>query len=90
MRESMSVLVTKLVVFALLALLGIFVLIFLFLGLSSWLNQLLESEFLGYFLVAAFFAVALFLVLISREKIMARVGEQMNAAAKEEKSDSDV
>lgn len=90
MREGMSVMLTKLVVFGLLTLLGIFVLIFLFLGLASWLNQLLESVFLGYFAVATFFALALFLVLIRRDKIMARVSEQMKASEQEEKSDSDV
>lgn len=90
MRESMSVVITKLAVFTLLGFLGFFVLLFLFLGLAQWLNQLLESAFLGYFLVAAFFVIALFLVLISREKIMTRVKEQMDQVSKEEKTESDV
>ena len=89
-REGMSVVITKLVVFGLLAFLGLFVLIFLFLGLAHWVNLLLESTFLGYFAVAAFFAIGLFLVLISRDKIMVRVSQEVEKLTEEDKTEQDV
>ena len=89
-NDGVSVAVTKLVLFALVSFLGLFVLLFLFLGLSQWLNVLLESVFLGYFIVAVFFGLVLVGVLLSREKIMIIVAKKLEEAQQEDKTDSDV
>lgn len=89
-NDDVSVAVTKLVLFALVSFLGLFVLLFLFLGLSQWLNVLLESVFLGYFIVAVFFGLVLVGVLLSREKIMIIVAKKLEEAQQEDKTDSDV
>lgn len=88
-QEGLSVAITKLVLYSLIAILGLFVLLFLFLGLSQWLNQLLESVFWGYFLVAAFFGLGLFLVLIRKEQILSSISEKMKSEAQEEKTEDD-
>ena len=89
-NDGMSVAVTKLVLYGLVSFLGLFVLLFLFLGLSQWLNVLLESVFLGYFIVAVFFGLILVGVLLSREKIMSLVAGKLEAAQQEDKTESDV
>ena len=86
--DGLSVAVTKLVLFSLVSLLSIFVLLFLFVGLSQWLNLLLASVFLGYFIVAAFFGLVLLGVLVSREKIRVMVAKKIESAQQKLKGTS--
>ena len=88
--DGLSVAVTKLVLFSIVGLLSLFVLLFLFVGLSQWLNLLLASVFLGYFIVAAFFGLVLVGVLVSREKIRVMVAGKIESAQQKLKSESDV
>ena len=89
-REGLSVAITKLVLYAIMGILGLFVLLFVFLGLSQLLNQVLESAFLGYFLVAAFFGLGLFLVLVRKEQILSSIARQMESEEQEEKTERNV
>ena len=88
--DGLSVVVTKLVLFSLVSLLSIFVLLFLFVGLSQWLNSLLASVFLGYFIVAAFFGLLLVGVLVSQEKIRVMVAKKIESAQQKLKTERDV
>ena len=88
--DGLSVAVTKLVLFSLVSLLSLFVLLFFFVGLSQWLNSLLASVFLGYFIVAAFFGLVLVGVLVSREKIRVMVAKKIESAQQKLKTESDV
>ncbi len=50
---------------------------FLFLGLAYWLNTLLNSSFLGFFVISACcFLIAVFAVLLLRKKIDNQQGQQ--------------
>lgn len=77
LKEGLSVAITKLVLISLLSLFGFFVVFFVFLGLAAILNDLLESHFWGYLLVAGFFALGLFIVLALREKIADRIRKEI-------------
>jgi hypothetical protein len=52
------------------AFLGIFVIFFAGLALGVWLGYLLDSEALGYLLVAALFAVIILIVVVMRKNIV--------------------
>ena len=88
--DGLSVAVTKLVLFSLVSLLSIFVLLFFFVGISQWLNSLLASVFLGYFIVAAFFGLVLVGVLVSREKIRGMVAKKIESAQRKLKTENNV
>lgn len=77
MKEGLSVAITKLVLVSLLSLFGFFLVFFLFLGIAAILNNLLQSHFWGYLIIAAFFAVGLFIVLSLREKIALRIRKEV-------------
>lgn len=83
MKEGISVAVTKLVLVALLTLFGFFVVLFLFMGIAAILNNALESHFWGYLIVAAFFAIGLFIVLSLKEKIALRIRKEITEAEQE-------
>lgn len=78
--------ITKLVLISLLSLFGFFVVFFLFLGIAAILNNVLESHFWGYLLVAVFFAIGLFIVLALREKIAGRIRKEIAEAEAEEEN----
>ncbi len=50
--------------------LGIFVLFFSGIALSIWLGHLLENSALGYLLVAGFYLLAIFILVVFRKKII--------------------
>lgn len=79
-KEGLTVVITKLVLGAILVLLGFFVLLFVFLGISSVLNVALNSHYWGYLIVAAFFTIVLLIVLASREKITANIKAKLAEA----------
>lgn len=83
MKEGLTVAITKLVLVALLSLFAFFVVFFLFLGLAAILNNVLESHFWGYLIVAAFFAIGLFIVLSLKEKIALRIRKEIADAEQE-------
>ena len=76
-REQIALVVAKVSVILLQVLLGIMVLAFIFVGIALLLNQLLNSAFLGFLIVAALFAIALWLVYAAREKLRSRVLDAM-------------
>lgn len=83
MKEGLTVAITKLVLVCLLSLFAFFVVLFLFLGVAAILNNALESHFWGYLIVAAFFAIGLFIVLSLKEKIAFRIRKEIAEAEQE-------
>lgn len=55
-----------------LALLGCFMLLFLSTGAAFWLGELLESVWLGFFIVAGFYAVMGILLFLLRDRLIKR------------------
>lgn len=79
-KEGISVAITKLVMIVGALLLGIFVVLFLFMGLAALLNEVLKSTYLGYFIVTGFFAILLVIFIASREKVTARIKQKLRDA----------
>jgi uncharacterized membrane protein YqjE len=86
-KESLSVVVTKIVTLSLISVVGIFILFFLFMGLSGLLNQLLESQYLGYLIVAGFFGLVLLAIVALKEKIGERIRARVSEIEEEIKAE---
>ena len=72
-REGLAVAITKIIVVAILGLMGFFILFFMFLGISALLNEVMQSTYWGYFMSAGFFALLLTVVLLIRDRLASRV-----------------
>ena len=68
--EKSSAAGSKIIASLLVAILLIFFLLFLGMGLSWWIGTLLESIVAGYFIVAGFYLLIVFCVLMMRKKII--------------------
>lgn len=86
-KESLTVVVTKIVTLSLISVTGLFILFFLLMGLSGLLNQLLESQYLGYVIVAGFFVLVLLIILALKEKIGDKIREQISEIEEEIKAE---
>lgn len=64
--------------------------LFLFLGLAALLNQLLESSFLGYFIIAILWLALAALFAIRRTSIVEKVKKRVSSEEVEEKEKTEV
>lgn len=67
-KHKVSDIVTKLVIFAALGLVSLLVLIFGSITLGLYLNAVLESSFLGFLIVTAFYILILIILLVIKDK----------------------
>jgi uncharacterized membrane protein YqjE len=64
LREELAKMGASIIATIVLSFLGVLIIIFLSISLSTLLNDLLESKFLGYFIVTGFYTLILILLLI--------------------------
>ena len=86
-KEGVSVAITRIVLVMAMVLFGFFVTLFLFMGLAALINQEMDSTYWGYLIVAAFFAIILGVLIMSREKVTERISQKLNEVEKENKPD---
>lgn len=67
-KHKISDIITKLVIFAALGLVSLLVLIFGSVTLGLYLNAVLESSFLGFLIVTAFYILILIILLVIKDK----------------------
>ena len=67
-QAKISDIVTKIVVFAAMGIVGLFILVFGSITLGLYLNQVLESHFLGFLIVTGFYVLILIVLLLISDK----------------------
>ncbi|WP_276484384.1 hypothetical protein [Paraflavitalea pollutisoli] len=67
--DKASGVASSVVAFMAMFIIGIFVLLFIALGLGTWLGELLNSPMAGYFLVAGLFLLFMFIIWLCRKKL---------------------
>lgn len=68
MQVKIADIVTKVVIFAALGVVALFILIFGSITLGLYLNSVLESSFLGFLIVTGFYVLVLILLLLVKDK----------------------
>ena len=86
-KEGVSAAITRIVLIMAMVLLGIFVTLFLFMGLAALINQEMHSAYWGYLIVAAFFGLILGVLIVSRAKVTEKIGERLKEIGKANKPD---
>jgi hypothetical protein len=67
-RQKIADLIVKVIIFALMGLVGLMILIFGSVTLGLWLNDLLDSSFLGFLLVTGFYIFLMGILLLIKDK----------------------
>lgn len=68
MQARIADIITKVVIFAALGIVALFVLVFGSVTLGLYLNSVLESSFLGFLIVTGFYVLVLILLLLVKDK----------------------
>lgn len=67
-RHKIAEIIVKVIIFALMGLVGLMILIFGSVTLGLWLNEVLESSFLGFLIVTGFYVLLLVMLLLIKDQ----------------------
>jgi len=75
-REEVAGILSRGLMLMLIFMIGFLCMLFLFIGLANYLNTLLESEYAGHMIVALFFGLVLFILLVFRKSFFKALDKQ--------------
>jgi Mn2+/Fe2+ NRAMP family transporter len=84
-REEVAGILSRGLMLLLIFMIGFLCMLFLFIGLANYLNTILESEYAGYMIVALFFGLLLFILLLLRKSFFKLLEKQFVEMIKEKK-----